>query len=816
MSLEQTVIDDHSNIISSPQTNEEFSISSVVSELIQKFGRTQEALIPILQEIQNRFRYLPQPILQAISENTEIKLSELLGVATFYSQFRLKPIGRHKISVCVGTACHVKGASLVLDAFRQELKLAQDEDTDAQKLWTIEKVACLGCCTLAPVVVIDNRTYGHVSPSNVREILDDFLARSQKSEPKPQSQHFISEDQLGEIRIGLGSCCQAQGSKQIYDSILDIVQETNLPILVKPVGCIGMCHQVPLMETISKQGNSSYFARVQPDEVRSIFQNEYRSKSWISRIKYNIVRFLEYCWSDEIANPVQERQIELDKKPVCSFLERQKRLATETCGLVNPTDLDEYIHFDGFSAFRRVLTMSNDEIIQEMKIAGLRGRGGAGFPTFRKWDAVRQNNASQKYIVCNGDEGDPGAFMDRMILESFPFRVLEGMMIAAKTISASQGFLYIRAEYPLAVQRIKQAIRILEERHFLGDHILGSDFALSLQVKEGAGAFVCGEETALLESIEGRRGMPRLRPPFPAQRGLWNQPTLVNNVETYSLVPWIFRHSGADFAVLGTEKSSGTKVFALAGKIQRGGLIEVPMGISIRTIVEDIGGGVANNKKFKAVQIGGPSGGCVPAELADTSVDFESLSKVGAIMGSGGLVVLDEDDCMVDIARYFLQFTQEQSCGKCTFCRIGTRRMLEILNRLCSGQGQKDDIQKLEKLAKSIQSGSLCGLGKTAPNPVLSTIRYFRKEYEAHLDGVCPSGKCRELIEYRINSDSCNGCSLCSGICPTQAIESRPYRKHEITQEKCTKCNSCYLICPHNAVQIYSGPQKDVLIQKRH
>jgi NADH:ubiquinone oxidoreductase subunit F (NADH-binding) len=409
--------------------------------------------------------------------------------------------------------------------------------------------------------------------------------------------------------------------------------------------------------------------------------------------------------------------------------------------------------------------------------------------------------SDKKYIVCNGDEGDPGAFMDRMLMESYPYRIVEGIAIAAYAVGADEGRFYIRAEYPLALERITQAIEQCKQRGFLGDNILQTGFNLHLKIVPGGGAFVCGEETALLASIEGRRGMPRLRPPYPAESGLWGNPTLVNNVETCAAVPWILRNGAQKFAQLGTGTSKGTKVFALAGKVARGGLIEVPIGITIREVIEDIGGGTANDIPFKAVQIGGPSGGCVPAALADVGVDYESLAQAGTMMGSGGLVVLDESDCMVDIARYFLQFTQNQSCGKCTFCRIGTRRMLDILERLCAGLGKKTDIQDLEHLARMIKQASICGLGKTAPNPVLSTLKHFRNEYEAHIEGRCPAGKCRALITYSI-TDDCIGCTLCAQHCPVQAIEMKPYEKQETDTEKCVRCGTCKNVCPQRAVRV--------------
>ncbi|MDK1031737.1 MAG: NADH-ubiquinone oxidoreductase-F iron-sulfur binding region domain-containing protein, partial [Planctomycetia bacterium] len=441
------------------------------------------------------------------------------------------------------------------------------------------------------------------------------------------------------------------------------------------------------------------------------------------------------------------------------------------------------------------------EVIDKVRQSGLRGRGGAGYLTGLKWDKVRLMQTDSKFAICNGDEGDPGAFMDRMILESYPYRVIEGIAIAARAVGAEEGYFYIRSEYPLAVKRVAEAIAECERRGLLGERILDSDFRFRLRIMQGAGAFVCGEETALIAAIEGRRGMPRFRPPYPAESGLHQKPTLVNNVETYAVVPWIVRNGPDAFASLGTATSKGTKVFALAGKVLRGGLIEVPMGITIREVVEEIGGGIAGGKRFKAVQIGGPSGGCVPARLADTPVDYEALTKVGAIMGSGGLVVLDESDCMVDIARYFLEFTQNQSCGKCTFCRIGTRRMLDILERLCVGEGKSGDLEDLERLSALVKKGSLCGLGGTAPNPVLTTLKYFRGEYEMHLEGRCPARSCKALITYSITED-CIGCTRCAQHCPADAIAMKPYERHEIDTEKCIRCGTCEQVCPADAVKV--------------
>lgn len=785
----------------------------MLENTLEQHGKSKDALLPLLQSVQKHYRYLPKNVLVEICRLTEITPSALTGVSTFYDQFRHKPAGEHIICVCTGTACHVKGAENVLEAFRQTLQLADGEDTDRDRQFTIQKVACLGCCTLAPVVQIDGITYGHLTPSSVPDVLEDFQRREKNGSTSITSSSQGTE--IETVKIGLGSCCQAQGSAAVYREVQRIISEAKLDINIEPVGCVGMCHQTPLLETITKKNVSRFYARVQPEHIKSILLRNYKPKRWTYRIKEQFGNFLEELWSNEFPDASQENLLEFGKNPVSSFLERQRHIATEYGGEINPVDLADYQKYNGFRALQRILTenWTSEKVITELKTAGIRGRGGAGFPTFKKWEAVLSANGTDKYVVCNGDEGDPGAFMDRMLLESFPFRIIEGMSIAAYTIGAKQGFFYIRAEYPLAVERVRNALAKCYEHNLLGENILGSGFSFDLSVKEGAGAFVCGEETALLESMEGRRGMPRLRPPFPAMSGLYRKPTLINNVETFSLIPFILsdvpNHGAENFAKFGTEKSKGTKVFALAGKVRRGGLIEVPMGITLREIVEEIGGGVSDNNTadkngkpslFKAVQIGGPSGGCVPASLADIPVDYESLTQAGAIIGSGGLVVLADSDCMVDIARYFLSFTQEQSCGKCTFCRVGTRRMLDILENICCGKGKKEDLNELELLANQVKAGSLCGLGKTAPNPVLSTLKYFRSEYEEHLKGHCPAGKCLSLIEYRIN-ENCNGCSICSRQCAVGAIPSVPYQQHSIIKEKCTKCGACLAACPHQAIE---------------
>ncbi len=769
--------------------------------IIGRTGTRREDLIPLLQAVQDHYHYLPEPVLRRICELTEIEPADIAGVSTFYPQFRHRPAGEHMIRVCTGTACHVKGAGLVLDAFNRSLRLRPGEDTDSSRLFTVSQVACLGCCTLAPVVQIDDITYGHVQPSKVPDILKDFLGRAagRKSEG---SEKIRSGDPQAEIRIGLGSCCQAGGSGAVHHLMREALLETDIPVAVKRVGCVGMCHRTPLVEIVLPDRPSVFYAQVRPEDVTGIVRKHFRPGKPLLNLRMQTAQWLEALYSDESWDPVTRYALDVRDKPVASFLERQKHITTEYGGVLDPLDLDEYRLRKGFEAAENCYrNFSADRIIETVLQSGLRGRGGAGFPAGRKWKLVKDASGVKKELICNCDEGDPGAFMDRMLLESYPYRVIEGMMIAARAVGVHEGIFYIRAEYPLAVRRVREAIERCEMSGILGENPFGSDYPVRLSIKEGAGAFVCGEETALIASVEGRRGMPRFRPPYPAVAGLHGHPTLINNCETFATVPWIFRNGSAVFNALGTDQSSGTKVFSLAGKVKRGGLIEVPMGITIREIVEEIGGGCADDKKFKAVQIGGPSGGCIPASLAHIRIDYEALLEAGAMMGSGGLVVLDETDCMVDIARYFLSFTQKESCGKCTFCRVGTKRMLEILTRLCEGRAKKEDIGKLELLSRQVREGSLCGLGRTAPNPVLTTLRYFRDEVTAHAEGRCPAGKCKALIRYQI-TDDCIGCTRCAQECPVQAIAWNPYQVHEIDTEKCIRCDTCRQVCPVDAVEV--------------
>ncbi len=777
-------------------------IIDIVDRIIAEKGKSVNRIIPVLQAIQLEFNYLPAEALERVCEITEITPSRIYSVSTFYSQFRHQQVGKHIIQVCVGTACHVKGAMLVYDAFRRILKLKDGCDTDAEGLFTVLKVACLGCCTIAPVVQIDDITYGNLTTEKVPEILQDFKHAMNSGFLKQKESFKYDSTVKGEIRIGLGSCCVASGSAEVKSELEKTLYNNKININVKQVGCVGICNQVPMIEIIKEGESSAIYTKIQAEEVRNIVLKHFKPGSIRSKFRNRIYNFVENIAIEDI--PVSNHKYSAEKRdtPVSEFLNSQINIATEHRGVIKPLDIEEYIRLGGFSALKKCLfDLSPGEIIEEIKLSGLRGRGGAGFPTGKKWEMVKNAVSEEKFVICNGDEGDPGAFMDRMLLESYPFRIIEGMIIAAKAVGASRGIFYIRAEYKLAVKQILSALDVCRQHNILGTTILNSKFSFEISLFEGAGAFICGEESALIQSVEGNRGFPSLRPPYPSEKGLWGKPTLINNAETLSMISWIFRNGANEFNKIGTANSKGTKVFALAGKVNRGGLIEVPMGTTIRQIVEEIGGGIADGKKFKAVQIGGPSGGCIPASMADIPIDYESLSLAGAMMGSGGLVVLDETDCMVDISRFFLSFTQDQSCGKCTFCRIGTQKMLEILNKICSGKGKSEDIVNLERLALKTKQGSLCGLGKSAPNPVLSTLRYYRHEYEAHILGSCPTGKCKDMLEYEITED-CIGCTKCAQRCPADAIEAKPHEVHQIDKEKCIKCDICKQICPTNAVII--------------
>jgi len=767
--------------------------------IIQRIGTSRNTVIPLLQALQNEFSYLPSEALERVYEKTEIDRAQLISVSTFYSQFRHVPYGKHLIKVCTGTACHVKGAENVYDAFRRELKMEKDDITTADQLFSIEKIACLGCCTLAPVVQIDEKIYGHVQSGKVKEVVEDFL--HQVEEKEKEDAKTDRKPVVGEVRLGMGSCCVASGTGDIYKELLQASRQLGVEIHIKPVGCVGVCNKVPLIDIVQADGSVARYPNVKAAEIKEILHRHFKPLGYFKRLKNNMLGQIDMFHTDLTWDNIVWQSENERTDIINSFLSNQLHISTEGYGVLTPLNIDEYCAHGGFDALKKALSsLKPDKVVASVLSSGLRGRGGGGFPTGRKWEIIAKIESAVKYIICNGDEGDPGAFMDRMLLESYPFRVIEGMLIAAYAVGATKGIFYIRAEYPLAVTRIRTAIELCKERKLIGENILDSDFSFNVEVYEGAGAFVCGEETALIASIEGCRGFPKQRPPYPVEKGLNGFPTLVNNVETFSQIPYIIKHGHEKFSAIGTLSSKGTKVFALAGKIRHGGLIEVPMGMTLGQIVEEIGGGVEGKAQLKAVQVGGPSGGCIPAKLCDVPVDFDALTGMGAMMGSGGLVVLNEKDCMVDVARYFLKFSCEQSCGKCTFCRVGIRRMLDILDKITSGKAEPNDIDKLEQLALNIKKAALCGLGKTAPNPVLTTIKYFRKEYEEHVKGLCPTGVCKALVKYVID-DKCTGCTKCAKACPVDAIPYTPYQVHSIDVEKCVQCGLCIDECSFDAIR---------------
>jgi NADH:ubiquinone oxidoreductase subunit F (NADH-binding)/(2Fe-2S) ferredoxin len=583
------------------------------------------------------------------------------------------------------------------------------------------------------------------------------------------------------ILVCAGTACESSKGKELYEALENELKAQGVEHeaqLVK-TGCFGFCEQGPIVKILPDE---SFYVKVGPEDARKI-------------VAEHIVK----------GRPVEELLYEKGQKKSSddiSFYQKQTRIVLRNCGVINPESIDEYIARDGYAALEKVLfDMTPDQVIEELCAAGLRGRGGAGFPTGTKWNFTKNAQSDQKYVVCNADEGDPGAYMDRSTCEGDPHSVLEAMTIAGRTVGASQGYIYIRAEYPLAIERLNNAIDQAREYGLLGEHILGSDFSFDIELRLGAGAFVCGEETALLASIEGKRGMPTPRPPFPAVKGLWGKPTVINNVETWANIPMIILKGSAWFASIGTETSKGTKVFALTGKINNSGLIEVPMGTTLREIIYDIGGGIRGGKKFKAAQTGGPSGGVITAEFLDTPIDYENLQAIGSMMGSGGMIVMDEDDCMIDVTKFYLEFTVDESCGKCAPCRIGGRANYNILDRISKGQGKPEDIDQLKQIAQAMRKASLCGLGQTAPNPIMSTLKYFEDEYWAHInDKKCPAGKCKDLLSYTIIEEKCIGCTACARVCPVNCISGEVKKPHTIDQSQCIKCGQCFEKCKFDAI----------------
>ena len=597
------------------------------------------------------------------------------------------------------------------------------------------------------------------------------------------------------VTVGMATCGLASGAQAVFDTLTEELRKASTEAIVAKTGCLGFCEMEPIVE-VRRPGRPRVLYRRMTEE---------KAKELAVGISGGTVH-KEWALGTVDEYPNGSPAVTIDGVPPLKdlpFYRKQKKITLARCGRIDPESLAEYIATGGYFALWQALcSTTGDEVIGEIERSGLRGRGGAGFPTGRKWRFTRQAAGDRKFVVCNADEGDPGAYMDRSLLEGDPFAILEGMTIGAYAVGAREGFIYVRDEYPLAIEKLDKAVWQARAHGLLGDHVMGTDFSFDVRLVRGGGAFVCGEETALIASIEGRPGEPRQRPPFPAEKGLWGKPTNINNVETWATVPWILSHGASQYSKVGTETSKGTKVFSVVGKINNTGLIEVPMGLTLREIVYDVGGGVPGGKKFKAIQTGGPSGGCIPEELLDLPVDYESLAQAGAIMGSGGMIVMDEDTCMVDVARYFLDFLKEESCGKCMPCREGIDRALEILQRICRGKGKEDDIQTLEAIGRMMKGFSLCALGATASNPVLSTTRYFRDEYLAHIhEGRCPAGVCRDLIHYRIDRDKCNGCTLCVKVCPQGAITGQKKEVHVIDEARCVKCGMCYEVCNQDAIE---------------
>ncbi len=749
-------------------------------------------LLPHLIEIQHKQGYLPIEDLEALSIKLNIPMQEISSTATFYAAFRFKPQGKHIIKVCVGAACYVKGAERVYDAFQKYLNIPPTEDTDPTGEFSLTKVACLGCCMLAVAVQIDNHIYGWVDPQNIDTVIRSFR-ESQRTASHAKSSRKSNESIESRIEMCCCSSCNASGAEKIWSLVQNEIRKYDLPVQLRKVSCTGMSH-LATQVTIFDGENFYHYARVQHEDLHHILSRHFNLTQPLAGARWKLASFFH-----NIYHPTKCRCD--DKNHQSPFqLPQTPLIVTEHRGESQPLDINDYKQRGGFSAFEKCLTTDSNTIIQTLIDAKLRGRGGAGFLTGMKWKFAHQSVGDTKYIVCNADEGDPGAFMDRMVLESFPYRVLEGMLIAAHTLQAQGAFIYIREEYTQAIQILRKAIQKCEEHHLFEK--ISPTFKISLFL--GAGAFVCGEETALLESMEGKRGIPRARPPFPTQAGYLGMPTLMNNVETFACIPWIFRNGAEAFSALGTTDSAGTKSFALAGKIKNGGLIEVPMGQTLRDIVNLYGGGVETGHTLKAVLIGGPSGGCIPEDKMDIPVDYERLTQMGAMMGSGGLVVLDERDCMVDISLYFLKFMKEESCGKCTLCREGIIRLyglLEALTKRNETPFPENYLEEIATLSRQIQQGSLCGLGRTASNVVLSALKYFRPEFEAHLHGACPAGKCIDLAQFFID-ETCIGCTKCAQSCAVDAIAFAPFERHFILQEKCVKCGVCRDICTQKSVQV--------------
>jgi len=775
------------------------TLAEFVADVVEQNGAERSKLAAILHEVQREYNYLPEQALRDIAVLMEIPMTDVYGVATFYTSFSLVPKGRHIVTVCMGTACHVRNSRGILDEICRFLGISPGETTE-DMAFSLETVNCLGACAMGPIMVVDGKYFGEMTGTRVGRILKKY----QKDEVAevPEAKRLTSSSELDEYREAIkpqryagttsvcvcaGTGCQASGGADVLEAMRLELKSVGLEdkVMLRGTGCHGFCERGPLVVV---GPDNILYQKVTPEDVPAVVSETVMNGRVVDSLVYE--------------DPVTGKKFE--HKDDVPFYAKQKRQILGPNGMLDPYEIDDYIASGGYAALSRALyDMEPEGIIEEVDKAGLRGRGGGGFPAANKWRACRKARSVDgvKYVLCNADEGDPGAFMDRCLLEGNPHSVIEGMIIGAIAIGATHGYVYVRNEYPLAVRSISNAIRQAEEKGLLGKDILGSGFDFTVSVSRGSGAFVSGESTALMASIEGKVGEPREKYIHTAVRGLYVRPTNLNNVETWANVPLIINEGAEKFASVGTENSKGTKIFSLVGKITNTGLVEVPMGITLREIVYDIGGGIPNGKAFKAVQTGGPSGGCLPESLLDTPVDFDRLTEVGSMMGSGGLIVMDEDTCMVDVARYFLEFLCDESCGKCTPCREGLKHMAEIVVDVTEGRATMDQLSLLEELAEVVRDTSLCGLGQTAPNPVLSTVKYFAEEYREHVESrKCRAGVCRALVTYEIDAEACTGCLRCLKACPSKAISGEKKMAHTIDTSLCEKCGICLEECEFDAV----------------
>ena len=784
--------------------------TALIDNVLRRYEPEPSKLIMILQDLQAEYGYLSEEAISRVSESLKVPRSQIYSVATFYKSFTLSPRGKHIIDICEGTACHIRGASVLMNQASDQLKIKPGETTEDGE-FTLNSVHCVGACAMAPVVIIDGIYHGSVTAAQMsREIkkccsADHVKAAVGEEEfllpeiahkiASPEDFNQFKKDILGKIDpaepyvlVCAGTGCLAKGSLKVaetFDQALALAnQKAAVRLGIKRVGCQGFCEKGPLVIIYPEK---IFYNNVSPEDVPLIIEETVINKRPVEKLLYR--------------EAGAEKGLEIyDQIP---FFAGQQRLALRNVGTVNPLDITDYIAHGGYSALVKALYEKTPEaVITEVEQSGLRGRGGGGFPTGRKWRSSARVEADIRYVICNGDEGDPGAFMDRSIMEGDPHAVLEGMIICAYAVQAREGYIYVREEYPRALKHLQTAINEARRAGFLGRNICGTGFHFDITINRGTGAFVCGESTALMQSIEGKVGEPRAKYIRSAERGLYDKPTVLNNVETFVNVPLIIDRGAEWFAATGIPQSTGTKVFSVVGKVKNTGLVEVPMGITLRKVIYEICGGILDDKEFKAVQTGGPSGGCLPADKLDLKVDFDSLTREGSMMGSGGMIVMDEDTCMVDVARYFTDFLSQESCGKCAACRLGLDQLHGILERICAGAGVAEDLERIEKLLNVLETGSLCGLGKSAPNPVRSTMVHFRDEYLAHIeDKRCPAGVCRNLISYMI-TENCTGCRRCARLCPQEAISGEKKELHLIDQELCNQCGLCKATCDFAAIEV--------------